>query len=948
MAERKVSFKAGKGGQTVTPKKGEVLVIEYTGDEPTEQYTDKDFSFGQVGKDVVIQRNGTKDYMVIKNMTLNEATNVTFKAVYEDKTKEPVEEITWTCDFTNDWYPVTLHINSKGNQGFKFVGTNLNEKVTATSKNDTLKLNGGKQNIVFAGEGNDKIYGSKGNDYFFYGVDDALAFGENGLTEDIVNEYDSSKKGKLIIPADQLDQLGKVVKDEIVEYYYYKFGTKQNTIEIPYYASQVDGSDTKYYIGYHGDGSDKIYNATEDDTIVLRANSNVSDLTYSRDANNLTIHVDDGKDTPTKITLMDYFNKTDRLENVYFGEIKVPKTHTDGEEQTEESSTNIEDEDPLGDPDLILSTDTIKNINYKGSKKLVGSEFNETFIGSKKADKIYTKAGTDTVIAGAGNDTIRLDGEGYKTIVYKGWDYSKYGENDENLAPLINEGNDTIYIDNSVYSVDIRFDGYLGASDTYKASLNGKDLILSMTDKNDEQRGTVTIKDYFVNSNSNISDKFSIDGTNLDLNEKNIYITGNSKKKNTIYDTTYADVIKGGKKVDKIYLSSGNDIINAGKGNDKIYINGNGTKTIIMDKSSGSDSISINNSDAVANIQFGNNDISPNIIYTSNGSNLTITGHYDAIQNARGKITTKAVNDKVTINNYFSNNFNVILNGYELNLSDEKINITGSYNKKKKTYTYTGTEYDDVINGSTKKDIIHAGNGNNIINVGKKGNSIITAGSGNDTYNIQNLNANIDIEDNGGNDTINLKNTKLSDINLFFNVNKDGDDLIYNSHKENSINLTIYNNKNASLVMASKNPTGLIDIDNYFKEDSSVGGTGYIENFMVGDVNISTELKSVISSIASEVKDFLNGIKDKNYTCALDVMADKSKAGKAYLKQMMKIYTSHKLTGQTESLLGAKPMNALLSEVAAWQGNDSSVDTTLKFENSETQDIQTLVAQYSN
>ena len=926
MAERKVSFKAGKGGQTVTPKKGEILVIEYTGDEPTEQYTDKDFSFGQVGKDVVIQRNRTKDYMVIKNMTLNEATNVTFKAVYKDESKEPVDIKTWTCDFTNDWYPVTLHINSKGNQGFKFVGTNLNEKVTATSKNDTLKLNGGKQNIVFAGEGNDKIYGSKGNDYFFYGVDDALAFGEDGLTEDIVNEYDSSKKGKLIISA---EELGKVVKDEMVEYYYYKFGTKQNTIEIPYYASQVDGSDTKYYIGYHGDGSDKIYNATKNDNIVLRANSNESDLTYSRDANNLIIHVDDGKDTPTKITLMDYFNKTNRLKNIYFGDLFVPKTKTEG------VTPEDKDEVTVRDPDFTISTGSVDNINFYGSKKLVGSEYNETFIGSKKADKIYTKAGTDTVIAGAGNDTIRLDGEGDKTIVYKGWDYSKYGENDENLAPLINEGNDTIYIDNSVYSVDIRFDGYLGASDTYKASLNGKDLILSMTDENDEQRGTVTIKDYFVNSN--ISDKFFIDGANPDLND--IYITGNSKKKNTIYDTTYDDVIKGGKKVDKIYLSSGNDIVNAGKGNDKIYINGKGTKTIIMDKSSGSDSISINNSIAVADIQFGNNDISPDsIIYTSNGSNLTITGHYDAIQNARGKITTKAVNDKVTINN-----FNVKLNGNALNLSDEKINITGSYNKKKKTYTYTGTEYDDVIKGSTKKDIIHAGNGNNIINVGKKGNSIITAGSGDDTYNIQNLNANIDIEDeDGNNDTINLKNTKLSDINLFFNVNKD--DYIYNSDKD----LTIYNNKNASLVMASKNPKGLIDIDNYFKEDSSVGGTGYIENFMVGDVNISTELKSVISSIASEVKDFLNGITDKNYTCALDVMADKSKAGKAYLKQMMKIYTSHKLTGQTESLLGAKPMNALLSEVAAWQGNDSSVDTTLKFENSETQDIQTLVAQYSN
>lgn len=927
MAERKVEFKAGKGGQTVTPKKGEVLVINYTGDEPTEQYTDKDFSFGQVGKDVVIQRNGTKDYMVIKNMTLNNAKNVTFKAVYKNETKE----ITWTCDFTNDWYPVTLHINSKGNQGFKFVGTNLNEKVTATSKNDTLKLNGGKQNIVFAGEGNDKIYGSKGNDYFFYGVNDALAFGEDGLTEDIVNEYDSSKKWKLIIPA---NQLGKVVKDEMVEYYYYKFGTKQNTIEIPYYASQVD---TKYYIGYHGDGSDKIYNATKDDNIVLRANSNVSDLTYSRDANNLIIHVDDGKDTPTKITLMDYFNKTDnRLETIYFGDLLVPKTKTEG------VTPEDKDEGPVQGTYFTISTDNVDNINFYGSKKLVGSEYNETFIGSKKADKIYTKAGNDTVIAGAGNDKIHLDGKGEKTIVY-GWD---------NAAPYINEGNDTIYVSDLIDKVYISFDGYLVASDTYKASLNGKDLILSMTDKNDEQRGTVTIKDYFVNSNSNISDKFSIDGTNLDLNEKNIYITGNSKKKNTIYDTTYADVIKGGKKVDKIYLSSGNDIINAGKGNDKIYINDDGTKTIIMDKSSGSDSISINNSDAVANIQFGNNDISPNIIYTSNGSNLTITGHYDAIKNARGKITTKAVNDKVTINNYFSNDYSndFYVNGNELNLSDEKINITGSYNKKKKTYTYTGTEYDDVINGSTKKDIIHAGNGNNIINVGKKGNSIITAGSGNDTYNIQNLNANIDIEDEGGNnDTINLKNTKLSDINLFFNVNKDGDDLIYNSHKENSIDLTIYNNKNAGLVTASKNPTGLIDIDNYFnKEDSSVGGTGYIENFMVGDVNISTELKSVISSIASEVKDFLNGITDKNYTCALDVMADKSKAGKAYLKQMMKIYTSHKLTGQTESLLGAKPMNALLSEVAAWQGNDSSVDTTLKFENSETQDIQTLVAQYSN
>ena len=767
----------------------------------------------------------------------------------------------------------TLKLNAtKGAKSTKtYVGNCLNQEIIASSKNDTIKSGGGSKNILFGGEGNDKLYGGKGSTIFLFGDGDV----------------------KLC------DDKTKTVLD-----YYYQFEKDSN----------------------YKDGADTIYSSSSRDKIVFSHMSSLDELEFVRTGNNLTIL--DKANISNKVTISNFFGSTNPLDKVYFS--------TDMDRVISEQD------------DFVSLKNSGINILYTGKGKMKGSDYNEVILGSSKKDTIWTGKGIDSVYAGKGNDTVNINGDGQKLIYFEGVDVY-------DNTKLINEGNDTINIsknaEDKYIDTTLVFD-YETTPETekpsdlvpvsYSGATNGKDLIIThyfhptSGDVQYIKDGTIKIKDYFANYTEdylstngdvqicigNIESGVKYNISDL-LETTGVVINGNSKKKNTIYGTRFDDTISGGKKADKIYSGKGDDIIDAKKGSDKIYLDGEGDKEILLSKGAGKDRIEITNNNAKAKLTYGDGAV---YSYTSNGTDVTINAKYD-----------KKTTDKTTIADAFSHENDVKIGEDALAdiLSSEKISITGSYNKKKTIKTFTGTKYDDVVNGSSKKDIINVSGGDNTVNIGKKGASVITAGDGNDTYNAKNLSVSVKITDEGGNDTLNLSGVKISDINLLFDVTK--------SDGKTGDDLYLVNNKNMGLISSNKAtmPKAGIDLVGYF-------GIGKIESVNLGDTLISSKFEAMITKITNEVKTFLDGT---SYDSAFALLNDKSKGAKSLKKQLVSIYTKYK-ADQDYGMMSPRPVmmntSSLMADVAAWQTSDSSFDAALAIDNnSDNMNVQTLIAEYN-
>ena len=665
---------------------------------------------------------------------------------------------------------------------------------------------------------------------------------------------------------------------------------------------------------YKGDGYDTIYNATSADKLLF-SEADETSLSFYRTGNNLIIYSDDDK--KNKVTLSGFFSSKNKLDEIFFGE-----------------------SDPSTDePDFSIKND-VSNIVFTGKGKMNGSEYNEKIIGSSKKDTITTGSGEDNIYAGAGNDKITLNTGGAKIVHFSGYESPKYHDDDYDTTKSIKEGNDTIYINKNsegkYVDTTLVFDGRVNPV-TFGASTNGKDLIITHQDDNFEKNGTITIKDYFTNYNPEyistnedikVNTEVNTEGIELNTLINNVLISGKSNKKNTIRGTRYTDTINGGKKADTIYTGIGADAINAGKGNDKIHLDGAGNKTINLIKGSGKDTLYIDSNDVDSvYLKFDTGAVNS---FSSNGVDLTINAKYTS-----GK---KSVTDKLTIKNGLNSVDKFTIAGSALEVS--KISITGVYNKKGKSYTFTGTDYDDVVNGTNKKDFIEVYGGNNIINVGKKGLTDISAGIGDDTYNVKNLTAKVSIHDKAGDDTLNLTGNKYSDLNFFFNVLKN--DEVINVDDKNMLTKDLYIVNKSTMDSMSKGkvklPSTGVLIEEYFYADETTDGK--IENITVKDKGeISELLESSVSKIKDAVVEYLSGT---SYNSAYELMEKGTKTEK---KNLISYYTSNKVN--STELLPGNNINSLKSEVAAWKSSSADITELAIPDANDTVNIPALVAQYS-
>ena len=551
-------------------------------------------------------------------------------------------------------------------------------------------------------------------------------------------------------------------------------GKGQKTIRI----KKGDGNDT---VVFKGDGlKAKVLLAFD----YHQDNPDFADYNFGKDGNNLLIKRSwaDGEDnTITETTtIKDYFKyEPDMTITVYNGD----------------PETSLKD---------LLHNETFI-IDYENRTKAVtitGSNYDEMFKGGKKADKITTGSGDDKIYGNKGNDVITINGEGKKDI-----HISRDDGNDTVLFALDNV-NPAKKIDVNLIFEDMT------AETTYTIGKNQLDLII--TNKYDAVDGkkaltqTVTVKNYFGNVN-----KINLTVGEEDVYETLLANKGDiTVKGSTITGTPFDDEIEGTDNADTIFGNAGNDVITPLRGNDKIY-GGDGDDIYVYDRfdedneKGGNYQDIIYNSNGNDRIRFTNlkNDYTyfetstqlfsgayPMYLNNSNGATYVKKGNdliigafqgstpYDFEQTYPNKITLKdyfksakgeygvkyidnaEYTEEEVFTGEFDEYFNPIyetqkvknLNYMELNLADDMMVEhswrTTSAISDHKANKYTGTVYNDYIEGSYKQDIFKGGDGNDILDgmvcakgkdylYGEAGNDVLIGndaymygGTGNDTY----------------------------------------------------------------------------------------------------------------------------------------------------------------------------------------------------------------------
>ena len=573
----------------------------------------------------------------------------------------------------------------------------------------------------------------------------------------------------------------------------------------------------------------------------------------------------------------------------------------------------------LAEDNVNIGTDSLKAIlqggadaqialDYSSAKKgqtIKGTFLSENITGSKFADKIYAVGGTDTITAGKGNDTITL-GTGIKTVNIAGgdgYDTIKGLSNATSLAlnisgavgsnNFVKSGNNLV-IEHDIYSYkdgkEVKYstsasrsvDNTAVESGYYKVNEDnsilyskteqtgytkidtdhklysygsGKNITYYTSATHSENNTLVTEKttvaDYFIGNNA---DKVST----VALNSLNI--SGKGK----IAGTKYNDVITGSAKADKITTGDGADVITAGKGNDTITIDGAGAKTLNFDRTSGKDTVVVSAADFTsANLVFdGTADYTYD--HSVNGNDLIVKANYDAVKDAKGKVTQKASTATITVKDYFADGL------------ASKVNLNGSaisYGT-----TLDGTEGKSRAEGEATK-------GNNIYDMTDSPATTSAAKtvkifdeSGNDLYNVASLKSNTYISDKAGKDALNI-NADADNGGYIFDVVADKSKTS-GLYSDNSLFIFDYDNivfKTGEGEKGLNAPVGGVEIANFINVASNGKysvGAGAIETINVGDETWSGFSSKGLDKLRATVAGWLS---ENKYDSAYEVLNNGTK-----------------------------------------------------------------------
>ena len=814
------------------------------------------------------------------------------------------------------------------------IGGNGDDVITGGLGNDEITGGKGSNTIIYnKGDGNDTIYYTKGEkltiNYFDkLGTLDKSNFniipkGDNTVT--IYVEYENIVE-RITIKNFNVNNL----EDELIfnlNPIFDENGALKST-DYSYYSldgivKSTKGNDTLEVT--LGEGKEYVINGNSGgtDTLVLTYDGNLDGtFNYSRKYDDNFAPTKDlcieyynyneyGEGFTDKIIIKNYFTKAKRLDINTKSSIKYIEINDKKYLLTDVvTGTAIDYYESKGTwfANGTAFSDWIDESIYVEKYKIYGKNGNDYIKSGWNNDYIDGGNGSDELYGGAGNDTIKAGTDAIKNgIVYE--NYIEGGLGDDKL--YAGGGKDTFHFgensgDDIIYSANsddvLTFDNTYNF-DNFKFEKEGNSLVMH-TGAN----SSVELSDYFKSKDGNVLNRI------IDANGQEYLISDNDtinvNGKGKIYGTILNDNIVGSDTKDTIYASEGKDTIIAGLGDD--YIDATkGKNTIIINKGDGDDTILVG-ANGETNIDFKTpKNFGYNLSFEKIGNNLKITrSYYD--KNDYTLIPDDFPTETTILKNYFATDKNgnyiqpnVLIDGVPISNSIDFIKVEGSLNKANKIDLRKYDDFNFNVCGGNKNDKIYLGDGNHKINSGAGNDDVVvnndgkntyyytsgsdeydSLGNSSDDYNLEfSSKTNLEIEDNGGNDSLNLGlDTFPDDICFCFDITKNGSfagdpdeyaDSVYLFRKDA---LTY---ENVLKEIKGKDMQGVIEIKN-----ATLVGAGYQNgaNFAYGMIEnlecsmLYYSISDVICQIAENVVNWLNSSENtKGWDSSMEVFASGNK-----------------------------------------------------------------------
>ncbi|WP_172540008.1 calcium-binding protein [Alysiella crassa] len=388
--------------------------------------------------------------------------------------------------------------------------------------------------LISAGAGNDYLYGAKGNDTLNGDDGSDQIYGRAG--DDVLNGGAGN---------DSLQ--GDAGNDTL------NGGEGNDSL------NAGDGSDV--YVFAKNFGQDTIYNydksANRVDTIQFTDGIKQTDLTFTRNGDNLLIKTKEGEN---QVTVSNFFYADDyQIDRITFEDGTV--LDVAAIKEIVQQGTDSRDNLYAYDSGSLISAGA-------GNDYLYGAKGNDTLNGDDGNDYLYGRAGDDVLNGGAGNDNLQGDAGNDTLNGGEGNDSLNAGDGSDVYVFAKNFGQDTIYnYDKSANRVDtIQFtDGIKQADLTF--TRNGDNLLI----KTKEGENQVTVSNFFYADDYQIDRITFEDGTVLDVAAIKEMVQQGTDERDNLYAYDSGSLISAGAGNDYLYGAKGNDTLNGDDGNDYLY-----------------------------------------------------------------------------------------------------------------------------------------------------------------------------------------------------------------------------------------------------------------------------------------------------------------------------------------------------------------------------------------
>lgn len=483
---------------------------------------------------------------------------------------------------------------------------------------------------------------------------------------------------------------------------------------------------------------------------------------------------------------------------------------------------------------------------YDGKQKATifdGTQYRDIVVGTNKKDIITTGNEYDRITPDKGDDTVEINGSGYKYIYINngdGNDTVKWTENvDTTSIAVINTNKDNII--------------------SYEKS--GTNLVITRTFESGKtlKSETVTIEGYYDSDGNvveSVAEKLYINGTKVNpaisynrvdyaTNTINVetdyeFATG-TKGADTITTTADNSAIFAGEGNDTINVNGGNAIVTSGYGTDTINVNTTGKVTVNHTVGDGNDTVTFgDNTPSALSLNIDSpmfkeyNDYVNQYMYLSGKHGLIQSGD-DLIYSVPVSSAINAKTETITFKDYFAEGVNKP-EYISLNLSDYDYHMGSIESLASSSGIWVeGHEKDGVTTYNGMEDYT------NRYEYNGSGKTIINGANRADYYNVSiNSKSNLYINDSGnesgsGYDTLCI-NTDYKNLRALFNMSASGQ-VIVSDNNALSDNFFILekgslNYSNVKNIFSGKDGKGVINIDNFFSTSTSyaTNGTGVIEN----------------------------------------------------------------------------------------------------------------------